>query len=581
MKKTDFDVAIVGLGPTGSVLAHLLGMRGISVLVLEKEPTFYGNARAVYTDDECMRIFQSMHVADQLGEDMQRDTMVQLVLANGRKLMQYWSPDRSNGWPVSNFLYQPALETKLAELLSRYPHVKVMRAREVTDFDQDELGVSVTHKESSGVAMDGSDHLRTGNEGQEDLQTIRVSYLVGADGGRSTVREKLGIGMAGKKFPQPWLVVDLEVKEGTNALRHQPYFQFVCDPHCPTVNCTQPYPYHRFEFMMMRGQTKTEMEDDETIRRLISRYVDPDSFDIRRKLVYTFNALVAHEWRKGRVLLAGDAAHMTPQFIGQGMSAGIRDAANLAWKLAAVLQGNAGEQLLESYRSERSPHVRSMIRLAVMIKDAVSISNPVLGFLRNLSLYVGTRMPGFSRYMRQGGPKPKPRYKRGSYLGLDRGWRRAGAGTLVPQPLVRNFDGKEFRLDDVIGNGFSIIALNGNPYAQISSESIEFLDRNTTTYVSLYPLGGRPQGQLVNEHVGDVLELEDINGLMIQWFRRSGFVGKAVAIVRPDRFAFAVVRPDEIEMAVNALRKQMLGEGGRLRGTQGAHDSQYHGRRQP
>ena len=144
--------------------------------------------------------------------------------------------------------------------------------------------------------------------------------------------------MAGKSFPEPWLVVDIKAKEGEDCFRHMPYFNFHCDPKQPTVSCPQPNGHHRFEFLLMPGQTKEQMEDPATVRSLLARHVDVDKVEVLRRLVYTFNALVAERWREGRVLLAGDAAHMTPQFMGQGMSSGVRDAHNLAWKLDAVLR---------------------------------------------------------------------------------------------------------------------------------------------------------------------------------------------------------------------------------------------------
>ena len=559
MSIAEYDVAIVGLGPTGAVLAHLLGGRGLAVLVLEREPRFYGNARAVYTDDECMRILQWAGVADEVARDMQRDTMIQLVRSDGRKLMQYWSPDRSHGWPVSNFLYQPHLETRLLELLGRHSTVQVLRGRELVDFRQDDEGVELTHQATRSFRFDEGSDARTEIQVDADSRTVRARYLIGADGGRSTVRETLGIGMDGKSFPQPWLVVDLEVKPGTHALHHQPYFQFVCDPVRPTVNCTQPYPYHRLEFMMMPGQSREELIHPDTVRRLVSRYVDLDQFEVRRTLVYTFNALITRQWRQGRILLAGDAAHMTPQFIGQGMSAGIRDAANLAWKLDAVLRGHAGEALLDSYGSERHPHVRAMIRIAVLLKNVVSVSNPALAFLRDAILFLGTRTPWLRGWIRTGGFKPKPRYRRGLYLGLSRGWRTTGAGTLMPQPQVRSFDGKELRLDDLLGTGFVLLGLGVDPRHGLSHASHELLQSLDTRYATLYTLGGRPQGAAAGEPgaAEGLIEVEEIGQALSGWFRRAGFRRNAIAIVRPDHFAFAVVDAARLETAIGALREQL------------------------
>ena len=210
----------------------------------------------------------------------------------------------------------------------------------------------------------------------DDVETARASYLIGADGGRSMVRLRLDIAMSGTSFPERWLVVDLAAREGVDAFRHLPYFDFVCDPDLPTVSCPQPGGHHRFEFALTDADDAAEFEADETVRRLIGRYVDVDEVVVDRQLVYTFNAVTADRWRDGRVLLAGDAAHMTPQFVGQGMNSGVRDADNLSWKLEAVLRHGADPRVLDSYETERKPHVQAMIDFSVFNKSVVSVKSP-------------------------------------------------------------------------------------------------------------------------------------------------------------------------------------------------------------
>ncbi len=357
-----YDVAIVGLGPTGLTLAHLLGRRGLRVLALEREPQFYGNARAVYTDDECMRVFQAAGVAADVEADMLLDTP---VLEDGSVLSQLRRTDRPYGWAVSNFFYQPYLETKMERLLARHPNVTVMRGRDLVNFVQDEDGVVVEHAASAGSQYAQPPAAPKLSESAR----VRAQWLVACDGGRSGVRNSLGIKMAGKSFPEPWLVVDIKAKEDEDCFRHIPYFNFHCDPKAPTVSCPQPNGHHRFEFLLMPGQTKEEMEDPATVRALLARPIDVDKIEVLRRLVYTFNALVAERWREGRVLLAGDAAHMTPQFMGQGMSSGVRDAYNLAWKLNAVLR-DADPKLIDTYESERKPHAKEMIDISVQIRTS-------------------------------------------------------------------------------------------------------------------------------------------------------------------------------------------------------------------
>lgn len=555
----NFDVVISGLGPTGLTLAHLLGKRGISVLVLEREPRFYGNARAVYTDDECMRIFQAAAMADELAADMLQDAIFQWVLPNGKVLNQLIQTERPYGWPANNLFYQPFLETTLAERLARYPHVSVRRGRELTRFNQDADGVTVFH---AAFRERTPDERKKGCEAidhpEADEESVRGRYLVGCDGGRSTVRAQLNIGMTGKSFPNPWIVVDIKERAGEDCLRHLPYFNFVCDPACPTVSCRQPGGHHRFEFMLMPGQTREYMEDPATVRKLLSKYVDVDKVDILRSLVYTFNALVAGQWRDERIFLAGDAAHMTPQFVGQGMNAGVRDAYNLAWKLALVLRGSATPALLDSYQAERLPHARAMIDTSIRMKNYVSVANPVLSALRNAATFSAKNLPGLRDYFAKAKFKPRPRYRDGQYFGLPRRRQAGPEGEQIPQPTVMTRDGKRQLLDDVLGDGFGVIGFGIDPRTRLSPEKLATLARLDASFVTIFPLGGRPQGPQTDRSAPKGLpELEDCSGELIAWLRKSGGKQGYVALIRPDKFAFALVPGDEFPSAVRDLAGQL------------------------
>lgn len=561
------DIIISGLGPTGLVLAHMLGMRGHSVVVLEREPTFYGNARAVYTDDECMRVFQHINAAEPIQEKMLQEAPVQFVGPDCKPLGQYFPLKQPFGWPVVNFFYQPYLETTLSDLLKRYPNVEIRRGREMTDFEQSADRVVVTHQATRHYRFNDASDAQSDADVDPDPRVLSGDYLVGADGGRSLVREKLGIKMTGRNFPEPWLVVDLEMKGGEQALRHLPYFNFVIDPEMPVVSCIQPDGFHRFEFMLKPGQTKEHMEKPETVRHYISKFVDPDRFEVKRKLVYTFNALIAERWREGRVFLAGDAAHMTPQFMGQGASSGIRDAYNLGWKLSAVLKGLADKKLLDTYGIERHDHAKAMIDVSVFLKDIVSMRHPVGTRLRNLFLWGSQRIPALKQWFQKGGFKPSPNYKEGKYFGLPRERRSAPEGSLSPQPLVRLLNGKRLLLDDLLGSEFSIVGLGVDPREHLSKQSLKALEELDCRYVTLFPYAGRPQGLegVCRESRNDLHEVEDLNGQMIDWFRKAGFRSKATAILRPDKFTYAVTEATALEPAVITLLETLNGAG--LRGT--------------
>ncbi|MEU6189002.1 bifunctional 3-(3-hydroxy-phenyl)propionate/3-hydroxycinnamic acid hydroxylase [Nocardia sp. NPDC047038] len=552
MSDFDVDVVVVGLGPTGLTLANLLGRRGVRVLVLEREPEYYGMARAVYTDDEGMRVFQTAGAADELAADMNVDSTVQWVRGDGSVLAQFHQTDRPLGWPVVNFLYQPYLENTLERALDRYPHVTVRRGREAVDFDQDADGVHVEHAECRGTGYGK----RPADTDPRTAERVRAKFLVGCDGGRSVVRTKLGIEMSGTSFPERWLVVDLRARDGVDAFRHLPYFNFVCDPELPIVSCPQPDRHHRFEFMLSESQTKAEMEDPETVRRYIARFVDPDEVEVLRKLVYTFNAVVADRWRDGRILVAGDAAHMTPQFIGQGMNSGVRDADNLSWKLTAIIEHGAALDILDSYESERRPHAKAMIDLSVLNKQIVSLDNKLLAAARDIGLTTALRVPGLGGWIRGAKMKPRPRFRRGAYLGLPRRVLRGIEGTLAPQPDIRDYNGRHRRLDEALGIGFAVLGYGTDPRRAFGPEQLAFLRGLDAAFVTVYPLGGRPQGK-PGDGRDDVTDIEDHTGTLTRWFGKAGLRPGGVLVLRPDRFVFGAAAAGHGASLVTELARQL------------------------
>ena len=478
------------------------------------------------------------------------DLPVQWVKPDGSVLAQFRSMQRPLGWPISNFLYQPTFETTLEHRLTERHGVDIRRGRALVDFSQDESGVTIRHRACEGTGY-GKHEVTLAADTE---QSHRARYMIAADGGRSSVRTILGIEMEGRSFPQRWLVIDLKAIPGSDPFRHLPYFDFVCDPDLPTVSCPQPDQRHRFEFMLSDEDRSEDFELLETAQRLLARHVDVDAVTVERQLVYTFNALVAEKWRAGRVFLAGDAAHMTPQFIGQGMNAGIRDADNLSWKLADVVLHGADERILDSYQTERRPHAAAMIRVSVLNKDIVSTNNPWGVRTRDAVIGISSRLPVLRTALSEAKIKPRPRLRKGQYLGTPR--RRLGVrgveGTLMPQPPVRSRAGRPIRLDDALGPGWAVIGIGVDPRGVMPDE----WDRLEVAWVSLFEPGGRPQGTRTFPADHRVIDLEATDGHLSKWLRRAGARSGSVIVVRPDRYVFSVTHGNH-EQAIAALHQQM------------------------
>lgn len=353
----DFDVAVVGYGPTGAILAHLLGLCGIRTLVLEREAASYPLPRAIVFDDEIMRVFQWVGIADELEPLTAPHPGMRFVDRNGKLLLD-WPRSLEGGpqgWRSNYRFYQPDLERLLRDRMASRPTVDVRTRAEV--FFLEDQGDHV--------------HLRYEDMANGRIQRVRAKYVVGCDGARSLVRRFIESPMEDHGFHERWLVVDVVLKRDMPELGdHSVQF---CDPERPMTYVRGPARRRRWEMKVSPEVDGAVLTSPAEVWKRLSRWITPDDAEIERAAVYIFHSLVASDWRKGRLLIAGDAAHQTPPFMGQGMCTGLRDAANLAWKLARAVSTD-DEALLDSYQSERHPNATVYIQTAVRLGGIINMA---------------------------------------------------------------------------------------------------------------------------------------------------------------------------------------------------------------
>jgi len=419
----DCDVLIVGGGPTGVTLGLLLARGGVNTLVIDKAAEIYPLPRAAHIDHEIMRIFQELGVANEVAATCRTSSRYDFLNAKGEILLRFEGMERigPGGWPASNMIHQPSVEAILRAAAEGQANLQLKTQWNWTAFTNE--GGTVV---SSIVTPEGE-------------QQIRSRFVVGADGARSPVRTAAGIEMDDLGFDEQWLVIDTLVQD----FGRLPKVNLqICDPARPTTCVLMGSGRHRWEFMLKPDETAEQFPDDDFIAALLKPWNIDGAVTLERKAIYRFNAKVVKTWRKGPVLLVGDAAHLTPPFAGQGLCAGLRDAANLAWKLIAVFNG-AGQALLDTYQSEREAHVRPIIALAMMMGRTVCIADPVAAAARDKQM-LAARAAGSSP---DGSMQSPP---------LGNGFLMAGsphAGTYFPQFIA---EGKRF--DDVLGTGAWLIA---------------------------------------------------------------------------------------------------------------------------
>ena len=463
-----YSVVVIGSGPVGLTLVNLLGTYSVQTLIVEKNPATVQEPRAVSIDDEFLRALQAAGVVDEVLEHV--------IPGYGS---HYYSPRRicfakvlptgqRYGYPRRNAFRQPILEGQLRDALGRFDCVDAWYGWRLDRYEQSPDRVML--------------HL-TGPAGE--TRQVTCDYLIGCDGAGSTVREQQGVQLEGTTFDERWLIIDLENNE--NTVTHTEVF---CDRRRPCITLPGPGRTRRFEFKLVDGETDADLLNPVMIERLLRTHGADPNATIRRKVVYRFHARVAPRWSFGRVFLAGDAAHLTPPFAGQGMNSGIRDAHNLAWKLAHVLGGKIGPALLDTYEQERKPHLWQMIELALLMGKIMSPSSRLRGFLMQSGLLALNIWPPARDYVTQMKYKPRPRFREGFLIPDDKG-SKSLVGRLVLQPKVITARGEEVLLDEVLGNRFVLLVKSARPEEDLARLQQPVWDRLGAARVVLLPAGTR------------------------------------------------------------------------------------------
>jgi 3-(3-hydroxy-phenyl)propionate hydroxylase len=354
------DVVIVGFGPAGAVAACWLGYFGIKTLVIEKSRTIWDIPRAMALDHEIMRVFQNLGVVKEILPHTAPFPASEHFGSKGQLIrkVDIFPPPYPMGYTPSLVFTQPAVEAILRRHVAEYADVTVWLGAEVIGVRQNRGEVSVDVQMENGT-----------------VATARASYLIACDGASSPVRQMLNLKLDDLGFDEPWMVVDLLVKEHAIGKLPRTAAQY-CDPARPTTFIIGPGNHRRWEIMLLPGEEPREIEREENVWRLLSPWLNPSDGSLWRASCYRFHALVAEQWREGRVFLAGDAAHQQPPFIGQGMCQGIRDATNLCWKLKSVIREGAADQLLDTYGEERKLHVYTLTSRIKAIGNHICIRAP-------------------------------------------------------------------------------------------------------------------------------------------------------------------------------------------------------------
>lgn len=513
---TGYDVAIVGYGPTGLTLASLLGQRGHRVIVLERWPTLYGMARLTHVDAETVRLLAFASDVDTAMRDSSPIFEYNFVNGKGQVLFDAGAiPTTPMGYPAHNSIFQPHIEDALDARTRENPNVTIRQGCEVIALDASQSPVRLTFKSKDGAT-----------------ETVDARFVFGSDGARSFVRDALGIGRKDFGFNERWLNIDCELKRPLPASVRQ-VIQF-CDPArghmCMPIGHTR----QRFEFGLLPGEDTDQMATEANAWKMLRQYHDlgPDDVNIVRRLVYTFECRLAEQWHRGNVFIGGDAAHTMPPYLGQGACSGIRDAANIAWKLDLVLRGKAKPALLDTYQPERQPHVAYIMKTAVGFGKVANTHNRLAAFVRDLVFRLKLLSP----------PPPFPPIGDGVVQHKDKQPFAKMIGDILPHGNVEVAGDRDY-FDNFVGYNFALVC-RADALEQLSAEQFAFLNR----------LGCKIM-HIGTTNIGGATAMADVEGIY------GGILDTAKScalLIRPDTVAFGFAeKPHDLAALVDELRGKL------------------------
>jgi 3-(3-hydroxy-phenyl)propionate hydroxylase len=519
-------VLVVGAGPVGLTMANLLGQAGLSVVVAERNRTTSDSPKAIGLDAEGMRTMQSIGLGDAVRDIVVPGTGTRYFGRAGQLLVHARGPRPFMfGHPFKNSFAQPDLEKVLLQGARRFPDVDVRFGCELTSLSDGADAATATFRFADG--RDASE---------------AFDYVLGCDGGQSRVRRSLGIAMAGQSHDDVWMVVDV-----LGDAHPQRFSMHHGRPERPTVIVPGLGSRCRYEFLLKPGEgTAGQTPPFELIARLCRPYRSIEKHEVERAVNYRFNSLVADEWRRGRVFLAGDAAHMMAPFGGQGLNSGLRDVNNLSWKLLEVLAGRADDRLLDSYVQERRPHAAAVVSYSRRLGEIVMTTSRRRAMVRDVAVRALLTVPQSRRYLEQMRFRPPQRITEGVVHPTGNKHARTLIGTIVPQPLVLpGTTLRPTRLDEVIGNGFALLGVDVQPS-----------DWNAL------PMGDWPWSVASRHDVvlGDLSPWQDslANGLAdVDGALQADFqaFSRAFVLIRPDRIVASIFAPAQAHDVAATFRR--------------------------